>query len=58
MVDVSGKKQPTLSIKPDAVFTEVVRVVATNTGGSTSYITVTISAACDGTITVNRAGSD
>jgi hypothetical protein len=52
-VTVSGKLQPTLTIKPDAVFSETVRVEATNTGGSTGYVTVTISAACDGTIVVN-----
>jgi len=57
-VDVSGVKQPTLTIKPDAIFTETVRVVATNTGGATNYVTVTISTACDGTISITKTGGN
>ena len=57
-VEVSGIKQPTLTILPNAVFTETVRVVAANTGGQTAYVTVTVSAACDGTVSVNKAAGD
>jgi len=53
-VTVSGKLQPTLTIARTAEFSESVRVLATNKGGSTNYVTVTISAACDNTIAVNQ----
>ena len=49
-VTVSGLKQPTLNILPNVEFTEIIRVYATNEAGVTSFVTFTITAACDNTI--------
>jgi len=43
---VSGIKQPTLTIEKSTVFTAAFRIVATNKGGATNYITVNIVTAC------------
>lgn len=52
-VDVSGVKQPTLTVLADVEFQEVVRVVATNSGGATNYVTFTITASANcGTATI------
>jgi len=57
-VDVSGVKQPNLIIKPNAVFSETIRVVATNLGNKNNYVTVNIAAACDNTITITKTAGD
>ena len=55
---VSGVLQPTLTIKRDTLFTQQVRLYATNTGSATNFITITVSSACDNTISVGRSGAD
>jgi len=52
-VTVSGIKQPTLSFLPNVEFTETIRIVATNKGGSTNFVTLTVVAACDTNTAVN-----
>jgi hypothetical protein len=52
---VDNKLQPQLTVVRTTEFSETIRILATNKGGSTNFITVTVSAACDTTITVNQA---
>ena len=51
---VNSVLQPTLTVNTNIEFSQAVRLVATNKGGSTNYVTITISAACSTAIVVNR----